>query len=222
MTTKLPTPSPHSASKIDLYLDSLAAESQNGRLIFALDATASRQPTWNQACELQADMFRAAIGVGGLEIQLVYYRGSSGECKASNWMTDPKRLSTTMSRIVCEGGYTQIEKILRHACRENKKTKVAALGFVGDAMEEKPDDLCGAAGLLRNVPVFMFQEGDDAEVEKAFREITRITHGAYARFDVGSADQLRDLLKAVGTFAAGGRAALEGKPGATLLLEQLK
>ena len=222
MTTKLPTSSPYSASKIDLYLDALSAEGPSGRLIFALDATASRQLTWDRACNLQADMFRAAIGVGGLEVQLVYYRGSNGECKASNWMTDSKRLSTVMSRIVCEAGYTPIEKVLRHARSENGRNKIAALCFVGDAMEEEPDALCGAAGLLRNVPVFMFQEGDLADVEKTFRQITKITHGAYARFDTGSADQLRDLLKAVGAFAVGGRAALEGKPGATLLLQQLK
>jgi len=178
--TKLPTSS-YSASKIDLYLDGLAADAPGGRLIFALDATASRQPTWDQACELQADMFHAAIGVGGLEVQLVYYRGPNGECKASNWMTDPNRLASAMSRITCEGGYTQIEI-------------VAALCFVGDATEEKLDALCGAASRLCDVPIFAFQEGDNAEVEKAFREITRITRGAYARFDAGSADQLRDLL----------------------------
>ena len=219
--TKLPTSS-YSASKIDLYLDGLAADAPGGRLIFALDATASRQPTWDQACELQADMFHAAIGVGGLEVQLVYYRGPNGECKASNWMTDPNRLASAMSRITCEGGYTQIEIVLRHTRRENEKGKVAALCFVGDATEEKLDALCGAASRLCDVPIFAFQEGDNAEVEKAFREITRITRGAYARFDAGSADQLRDLLKAVGAFAAGGRAALEGKKEAVKLLEQLR
>ena len=30
---------------------------RRGRLIFALDATMSRQPTWDTACRLQADMF---------------------------------------------------------------------------------------------------------------------------------------------------------------------
>jgi hypothetical protein len=209
---------------LELFLDSLAEKhASSGRLIFALDATASRQPAWDQACQLQADMFRAAIGVGGLEMQLVYYRGPNGECKASGWTTDSKRLALVMSRITCEGGYTQIEKVLRHTRHENEKSKIAALCFVGDAMEEKPDALCGAAGLLRDVPVFMFQEGDDAQVEKTFREIARLTRGAYAKFDPGAADQLRDLLKAVATFATGGIQALEGKTGATrLLLEQLK
>ena len=34
------------------------AAGQRGRLIFALDATMSRQPLWDTACSLQADMFR--------------------------------------------------------------------------------------------------------------------------------------------------------------------
>src|SRR3979490_2741193 len=38
-----------------------------GRLIFALDATMSRQPLWDTACKLQADMFREAAAIGGLD-----------------------------------------------------------------------------------------------------------------------------------------------------------
>jgi hypothetical protein len=211
-------------SAIDAFLEKHEAFERSrsrARLIFALDATASRQPTWDKACALTADMFREAISVGGLEVQLVYYRGALGKCMAGKWKTDSKDLSETMSKIECQGGYTQIEKVLHHARCENEKNRVAALCFIGDSAEEEPDALCGAAGLLRNVPCFMFQEGNKAKVEKIFREIARITAGVYARFDTGSADQLRDLLKAVGAFAAGGRAALEGKPGATLLLQQL-
>jgi hypothetical protein len=160
-------------------------------------------------------------GAGNLEIKLIYYRGPKGECQASGWMTDSKKLATMMSKIVCEGGYTQIGKILSHVANEHNKSPIAALVFVGDAMEEKLDELCGLAGRL-HVPAFMFQEGDDETAETAFREIARITHGAFARFDAGAADQLRDLLKAVAAFAVGGIAVLEGKPGAVLLLEQLK
>jgi hypothetical protein len=190
-------------------------------LVFAIDATASRQPTWDKACQLQADMFREAAASGNLEIQLVYFRGPRGECKASGWMTDSKKLATTMTKIVCEGGYTQIGKILSHVQREHDKAPVAALVFVGDATEEELDELYDLAGKLR-VPAFMFLEGEDETAESAFREIARITHGAYARFDSDAADQLRDLLKAVAAFAVGGVAALEGKPGIVLLLEQLK
>jgi hypothetical protein len=168
-------------------------------------------------------MFNEAATCGNLEIQLIYYRGSRGECKASSWITDPNRLGTIMSRIVCQGGTTQIGKVLMHARRESEKSKIAALVFVGDAMEEKLDELCGAANKL-GAPAFMFLEGADEIAEQAFREIARITHGAFARFDANAADQLRDLLKAVATFAAGGMQALAGRreAGAIKLLEQLK
>src|SRR5690349_5417692 len=102
---------------------------RRGRLMFALDATMSRQPTWDQACRLQAEMFREAAAVGGLNIQLVYYRGLA-ECRASAWITDSDRLGALMSGIDCRGGQTQIAKILTHARRETENDKVSVLVFV--------------------------------------------------------------------------------------------
>ncbi len=202
--------------------------SGRGRLIFALDATMSRQPTWDQACVLQADMFREAAAGGGLDIQLVYYRGLA-ECRASPWVAEPERLGELMSRIDCRGGHTQIAKILAHARRENDKAKIGALVFVGDAMEESLDDLCAGAGELglRNVPAFMFQEGYDPVCEQAFREIARLTRGAYCRFAPGAAHELAELLRAAAAYAAGGMKALADlqarrSTGAVKLIEQLK
>ncbi len=194
------------------------------RLIFALDATGSRQPTWDKACQLQAEMFRSVPE--GLEVQLVYYR-SLDECRASPWVSGGDRLAKLMSRIDCRGGATQIGRVLTHACRESEKAQVQALVFIGDAMEEKLDELAVTAGELglRKVPVFMFQEGPDQvdpQVEYAFREIARLTKGAYCRFDAGSAQQLAELLGAVAAYAAGGVKALETKPGTAKLLEQLR
>jgi hypothetical protein len=198
---------------------------QRGRLIFALDATMSRQPTWDAACQLQGEMFGEAAAIGGLEVQLVYYRGFN-ECRASGWVADAKRLAGLMTAIGCRGGRTQIGKILAHARREAEKAKAQVLVFVGDAMEEEVDDLAAAAGELglRGLRAFMFQEGNDPVAERAFREIARLTHGAYCRFDVGAAHQLRELLRAAAAFAAGGMRALSGRQGAgaQALLQQLK
>src|SRR5262244_1904717 len=168
---------------------------RRGRLIFALDATMSRQPMWDTACRLQADMFREGAAIGGLDMQLVYYRGL-GECRASRWISEPQQLAKTMSQIMCEAGHTQIEKVLTHAQKETKLLKVSALVFVGDAMEENPDGLAHQAGELGrlSVPAFMFQEGHDRKVEHVFRDIARLTHGAYCRFDPGAARQLGELL----------------------------
>jgi len=202
-----------------------AAASARGRLIFAMDATMSREPTWDMALGLQADMFRAVKAVGGLDVQLVFFRGA-GECRASKWVSDPEALARLMTTVRCQGGCTQIGKVLFHARREMERGRVSALVYVGDSMEEDIDELCGRAGelALLGLPVFLFQEGSDAGAERAFREIARLTKGAYCRFDAGSARQLRELLAAVAVYAAGGRKALEAASGrgARLLLEQMK
>jgi len=201
---------------------------RRGRLVFALDATMSRQPMWDTACRLQADMFREAASIGGLDVQLVYYRGLA-ECRASSWVSQADRLADLMSRIDCRGGHTQIGKVIAHARRETEKTKVQALVFVGDAMEEKIDDLCQAAGELGllGMPAFMFQEGYDPIAEQAFREIARLTRGAYCRFDPGAAHQLGELLRAAAAYAAGGMRALADlsarrDAGAIKLIEQMR
>jgi hypothetical protein len=210
------TPAPTSSRpEIDAFLEKVrglgpaATAGKRGRLIFALDATMSRQPTWDSACALQADMFREAAADGGLDIQLVYFRGLN-ECRASGFVATSEKLAALMGGIDCRGGHTQIGKVLAHARREHGERPVQALVFVGDAMEEKIDDLCAAAGELGllNVPVFMFQEGYDAVAENAYREIARLSRGAYCRFDVGAARELGELLRAVAAYAAGGRKAL--------------
>ena len=208
-------------------LDPAVKAGERGRLIFALDATMSRQPTWDQACQLQAEMFREAATVGGLDLQLVYYRGLA-ECRASGWVAEPERFGELMSRIDCRGGQTQIAKVLAHARRENDRFKVGALVFIGDAMEENLDELCSGAGELglRGIPAFMFQEGDDPVCEQAFREIARLSRGAYCRFAPGAAHELAELLRAAAAYAAGGMnalAALRGRStGATRLIEQMR
>jgi hypothetical protein len=189
--------------------------SGRGRLIFAMDATMSRQPAWDLALKLQADMFRAVKEVGGLDVQLVYFRGLSE--------------TRLMARVACEGGFTQMRKVLTHARRESKKAKVNAVVYVGDCIEEDIDELCGRAGelALLGVPMFLFQEGREPRAERAFKEIARLTRGAYCHFDAGSARQLRELLAAVAVYATGGRKALQDygaatKSGAAVrLLEQL-
>jgi hypothetical protein len=181
-----------------------------GRLIFSLDATASRQPTWDRACELQAEMFTEAASLGGLDVQLVFYRGF-GEFEASRWVGASGELTRRMTGVRCLGGRTQIGRVLRHAIAETKARHVNALVFVGDAMEEGIDELCDLAGQLGvlGLPIFLFHEGRDPVAEAAFQQIARLSGGACCPFDAASAKQLRELLRAVAVYAAGGRKALE-------------
>jgi hypothetical protein len=192
------------------------------RLIFALDATMSRQPTWDTACQLQGQMFSTAGKLGMLQIQLVYFRGTN-ECQASRWTGNAHELSRIMTGISCRSGETQIGKILRHIKRQHAVEKVSASVFIGDAMEEDPATLYDAAAGLGG-PLFLFQEGDDSTVEQTYRELARLTNGAYCRFEPGAEAKLGELLKAVAAFAVGGVTALADQrtDAAKLLLGQIK
>lgn len=209
-------PSKTSSDDVQKFLSKVAAApvrnkaGEKGRLIFALDATASRQPAWDRACHLQGEMFQETAALGGLEIQLAYYRGF-GEFRASPWTAESDTLLRQMSAVFCLAGETQIRKVLQHAVNESKKHAVNALVFVGDCVEEDIDKLgaiAGELGLL-GVPAFVFHEGRDPMAEFAFKQIATLTNGAYCRFDAASAQALRELLRAVAVYAAGGRLALE-------------
>ncbi|MSO92982.1 MAG: VWA domain-containing protein [Rhodospirillales bacterium] len=213
---------------VDAFLRKVAAApvnraaGQRGRLLFAMDATASRQPSWDQAAEIQAEMFTATAALGGLEIQLAFYRGF-GEFRVSKWTASAEDLLRLMTSVFCLAGHTQIGKVLSHAENETKQQKVNAVVLVGDCVEEDVDRLgalAGELGLL-GVPVFMFHEGTDPAAAFAFQQVARLSGGAYCRFDANSPDVLKSLLSAVAVYAAGGRPALENfarKQGGEILL----
>jgi len=181
-----------------------------GRLLFAMDATASREATWDQACHIQANMFTQTAALGGLDVQLCFYRGFS-DFHYSQWFSDSGELLKMMRTVDCVGGHTQIKRVLHHAIVETQKHKINALVFVGDCVEENPDDLCQQAGQLAlfGVPIFLFHEGKDANAARCFKQMATISNGAYHTFDAGSAQYLQDLLSAVAVYAVGGQAALE-------------
>lgn len=190
------------------------------RLIFALDATASREPTWTMARELQVEMFQEAAK-SGLDVQLVFYRGR--ECQASPWISDASQLAKLMMGVECRTGFTQLGRVLGHVRKENTRQKVHALVFVGDAMEEQTGDLYAACREL-GCPAFLFQEGADPAATETFCEVARLTKGAHCQFSPGAARELADLLRAVAAYAAGGRQALlaNRNGGAVKLLQQLR
>lgn len=203
-----------SAADVDAFLQTLdrsgaRASQTRGRLLFALDATGSRQAAWDRAARIQADMFLAAQALGGLQIQLCFYRGY-GEFKASPWLAEAAPLLRMMTSVSCRAGETQIARVLQHATNEALARRVSALVFVGDCCEETIDALAAKAGELGTlgVPAFMFHEGQDPRAERAFQEVARLTAGAYCRFDASSPDALRRLLCAVAVYAAGGGPAL--------------
>jgi hypothetical protein len=199
---------------------------KQGRLIFALDATLSRVPTWDVATHIQNEMFESTASLGGLSIQLCYYKGFR-EFATPQWCNDGEQLHRIMSRVKCAGGQTQIQRVLQHGLNQHHEDKVAALVFVGDAMEENADVLCELAGQmgLKGIPAFIFQEGNDSNTRLVFKEIARLSGGAYAPFDLSSAEDLKSLLAAVAVYAAGGAKALvqlKNNQSVKLLSQQLK
>ena len=121
--SKLPTTS--SDDDVNRFLKRVAESnnrhSDRGRLLFAMDATASREPAWDQACMIQGEMFKSTSALGGIEIQLIYYRGFR-ECRASKWVTNAEELLKMMTGVMCRGGITQIGKVLNHAIKQTKKS----------------------------------------------------------------------------------------------------
>lgn len=183
------------------------------RLLFAMDATASRQPTWDQASHLQISMFNATAehpGQATLSVQVAYYRGFD-EFAATPWLSEPKQIQKKMAMVSCMGGYTQIKRVLNHALNEHKKEPLKAVVFIGDALEEEADELCHLAGKmgLYKIPLFMFQEGFDTRVSQTFQQMCYLSGGAFAHFDQHSPKLLTELLGAVACYTTGGKDALK-------------
>ena len=211
----LPTEQPREPNEISDFLrrmrDPVMPRTTGAaKLVIGIDATASREPTWDSACRLQGEMFEATAGLGGLTVQLVFYRGFD-ECRASKWVGTPAELHALMRQVKCVGGRTQIARVLRHviaACERGDK--IGALVLVSDAMEEELDHL---APLAREVgrlgtPIFIFQEGTSPRVARGFKQLAELSGGAHASFDLNSADRLKRLLGAVAALVAGGHQAL--------------
>jgi hypothetical protein len=174
---------------------------QRGKLIFGVDATASRAPTWAVARDLQAQMFREAAPIGQLEMQLVFY--GDGRCRASKWTSSGEQLAYLMSKVECEAGETQLESVLRHVLRERQKAPVQALTFIGDCFEEEIDVVSGLAGKLgeAGVPCFMFLEGNNPTATRAFRLIALRSGGAFYPFNTTSKQAIERLAEQLNTVA---------------------
>jgi hypothetical protein len=206
----------------------MITSADKGRLIFAMDATASREHCWDMASHQHAAMFTEADKISALSVQLCYYRGF-GEFKALPWMRGANEIKQALLSVNCLGGKTQIAKVLSHALSETRSDKVNALVFIGDCVEENPDSLAALAGQLGilNLPLFIFQEGNNPGVGTIFSQLATLSGGAHCQFDQGSAKQLGQLLAAVAVYAAGGKPALKSNllsqdASVRRLLQQLK
>jgi hypothetical protein len=221
MSDNLPT---KPRSRVTAFLEK-ASTAARARLAVVIDATGSREPTWDMAVQLQAKMFEEAarVGMGRLEIQLTHFRGLD-EVSSTPWMTDARALAQMMSRVRCQTGMTKIKRALARVRAEHQVQPIAAVVFIGDMMEENHGELCDAAAAL-GIPLFIFQEGDDPDASRTFPEMARLApKGAHCRFAPGAERQLAELLGAVVAFVKGGERALADlrTDAARLLLTQMK
>ena len=98
----------------------------------------SRAPTWDMALKLQGEMFAAVKAVGGLDVQLVYFRGI-GECRASKWVVGSRRARPPHARRRLPRRPDADRQGADHTLDESRRRKVNALVYVGDSMEEDVD-----------------------------------------------------------------------------------
>lgn len=195
------------------------------RLIFGVDATASREPAWATARQVTDSLFTALPGE--LDIALAVHGGSFLHT-FTDFTANPATLRDRAAAITCRSGRTQLLPILSRAL-SNPGVRVVL--YIGDVFEESPArarrlaDALGAQG-TKLIVLHDTADWDARRDAEFFADLARRTGGCVLPFDATAVQRLRDLLAAVATYAVGGTDLLEQKrgdlPAAALLLQHLK
>jgi hypothetical protein len=195
------------------------------RLIFGVDATASREPAWAAARTVTDALVKALPGE--LDVALAVHGGSMLHT-FTEFTANPNTLRDRAAGIACISGMTRLLPILSRAL---SNAGVRVVVYIGDVFEESPGrgrKLADAMGLKGIKLIVLHDTADwnarrDAEV---FLDLARRTGGCVVPFDANAAARLRELLAAVAVYAVGGAEMLEERrgdmPGAVLLLEHLR
>jgi len=190
----------------------LAQEQRVTRIGFIIDATASREETWERAQAIQAKMFRAVAGLGRLSLRLVHFGG--GEIVDHGWLGNPREAAARLARVECVRGRTRILPALErfYFWNERNGQRPDAIILIGDTFEEDGSQIEPIGGLLwaAGVKVFAFLEGEDWTAESAFRLLAERTRGKFAK--LGDDLPLSELCTGVALLAAGGEKALLAAP----------
>ena len=203
-------------------LAAAAAPRGRPRMVFAFDATASREAAWDAARQTTDAIFRALPGQ--LDVALAVHGGDRLHTFTA-FLPDPAALRDKAASIRCEAGQTCLVDVLD---RTRGSADVRVCLYIGDVFEEDEGAAYAAADALRlrGCRVIVLQDGDDPRSARVFGEIARRTQGALLPFDADAIGKIRELLEAVSVLAVGGVRLLETKkrtlPGATLLLGYLR
>lgn len=202
----------------------IAAEAPRAKLVFAFDATASREVAWETSTAL-TDALLAALP-GRLDVALAVHGGNEVHT-FTRFESDAGELRDLAAGVRCRAGHTKLLDLL---ARVLETEGVDLVLYVGDTFEESPRRARKLAAALaaRNTRLIILHDASSNNFggEEVFAEMARLTSGAVLPFDAAALPRLRELLAAVAVLAVGGMPLLtarkEALPGAHLLLEHLK
>lgn len=189
---------------LERFREKRKADSRIVRIGFIVDATASRERTWEEAQTAQARMVRAVAEIGRVAIRLVQFGG--GALTDHGWSADTRALARKMAAVRCRMGLTQIIPALQLFMEDAPAADAVIL--VGDAFEEDADALAPLLASCRahHIRVFAFFDGEAGFSEHIYRKIAAGTRGRFAR--LGDDLPLGDLCEGVALLASGGEKAV--------------
>jgi hypothetical protein len=194
------------------------------RLIFAVDATASREPAWAAARQVTDALVKALPGE--LDVALAVHGGNRVHT-FTGFTSDPATLRDRAAGVTCQAGLTRLLPILSSSL---KQQSVRVVIYIGDVFEESLPHgrtIADAMGARGTKLIVLHDTADrsarrDAEL---FWDLAKRTGGCVLPFDASASGRLRDILSAVAVYAVGGEKLLRERrhalPGAVALLEHL-
>jgi hypothetical protein len=194
------------------------------RLVFAVDATASREPAWAAARQVTDALVKALPGA--LDVALAVHGGSRVHTFTA-FTSDANTLRDQAAGVACRAGLTRLLPILAASL---KQPAVRVVIYIGDVFEESVPQarrLADAMGQQGIRLIVMHDTADAAARQDAevFWDLAKRTGGCVLPFNASASGRLRDLLSAVAIYAVGGEKLLRERrhdlPGAALLLEHL-
>jgi hypothetical protein len=194
------------------------------RLIFAVDATASREQAWAAARQVTDTLVKALPGE--LDVALAVHGGSRVHTFTA-FTNNAATLRDRAAGVTCEAGLTRLLPILSASVR---RPAIRVVVYIGDVFEESLPEgrrLADAMGEQGTKLIVLHDTADPAARRDAemFWDLARRTGGCVLPFDASASSRLRDLLSAVAVYAVGGEKLLRDRrhalPGSVTLLKHL-
>ena len=195
------------------------------RLVFAVDATASREPAWVAARQVTDALVKALPGE--LDVALAVHGGSRVHTFTA-FTTDAATLRDRAAGVACEAGMTRLLPILSTTL---KQQSVRVIIYIGDVFEESLSHGRRLADQLgaRGTKLIVLHDTTDPSARRdaeLFWDLAKRTGGCVLPFDADAPGRLRDILSAVAVYAVGGEKLLRERrhelAGAVALLDHLE